>query len=168
MINRKGKITDRMEARQNLFIRAYEPADWEAVCTIFAQAKPDEFKGVLSKEDIIPMEEDEAILKSFHDSAIYVAEKDNRIVGFAGYHNQFISFLFISPHHYRQHIATRLLEHILPMAGNEVSLLVLKSNLPAINLYRKLGFTIAEEFNGKYNESITVTVLRLSKTQVAF
>lgn len=48
------------------------------------QAKPDEFKGVLSKEDIIPLDQDEAILKSFRDSAIYVAEKDNRIVDSPG------------------------------------------------------------------------------------
>lgn len=153
-----------METRNNTLIRLYKSTDWKAICSIFSEAKPDEFRGIVSREHIIPLDQDEVILNSFRSSEIYVAEKENNIVGFTGYNKQLISFLFIDPNYYRQNIATRLLEHILPLVGNKAWLLVSKTNLPAINLYLKFGFTVAEEFKGKYNDSIEVTVLRLLRT----
>ncbi|MEM9673833.1 MAG: GNAT family N-acetyltransferase [Bacteroidota bacterium] len=146
----------------NSKIRAYKEDDWNSIHDIFSKAKPDEFKGSVGKEDIIPLDKDRDILKLFRDSVIYVAERDDRIIGFVGYKKYLISFLFTSPDCYRQKIATRMLEYILPLIGDKAWLLVLKTNLPAIELYSKFGFTIAEEFAGKYNRKIDVTVLRLA------
>jgi ribosomal protein S18 acetylase RimI-like enzyme len=59
-------------------------------------------------------------------------------------------------------VATTVLEFVLPLIGNEAWLLVLKTNLPAINLYQTFGFKVVEEFIGKYNRKIEVVVLRLA------
>jgi ribosomal protein S18 acetylase RimI-like enzyme len=143
-------------------IRAYEHNDWSSILAIFSRAKPDEFKGLVEREEIVPLEKDEDILNSFHISAIYVAEEDNRIIGFAGYNKYLITFLFTDPVYYRQEVARRLLQYILPLIGDKAWLLVLKTNLPALKLYQKFGFTIVEEFIGKYNRKIEVVVLRLA------
>lgn len=143
-------------------IRVYERHDWNSVVDIFNKAKPDEFKGSVDKDDLVPLEKDEDILRLFHSSNIYVAEQNNEIIGFAGYKKYLISFLFVNPDHYRQKVATKLLDYILPSIGNKAWLLVVNTNLSAIELYNKFGFTIAEEFLGKYNRNINVTVLRLA------
>ncbi|MEM6840911.1 MAG: GNAT family N-acetyltransferase [Bacteroidota bacterium] len=143
-------------------IKVYDQHDWNSVVDIFNRAKPDEFKGSVDKDDIIPLEKDEDILRLFHSSNIYVAEQNNEIIGFTGYKRYLISFLFVNPDHYRRKVATKLLDHILPLIGNKAWLLVVNTNLPAIKLYNKFGFTIAEEFPGKYNQNIDVTVLRLA------
>jgi ribosomal protein S18 acetylase RimI-like enzyme len=145
-----------------VIIRAYKQSDWDSIINIFDRAKPDEFKGLVEQDDIIPLEKDEDILNSFHKSAIYVAEQDNRIIGFAGYNKYLITFLFTAPSHYRENVATRLLEHILLLIGNKAWLLVLKTNQPAIKLYNNFGFQVVEEFFGKYNRKIDVEVLRLA------
>jgi ribosomal protein S18 acetylase RimI-like enzyme len=143
-------------------VRAYKQSDWNTVLDIFNRAKPDEFKGLVEKDDIIPLEKDEDILNSFHKSAIYVAEQANKVIGFAGYHKHLITFLFTDPVHYRKKVATELLEYILPLIGNKAWLFVLKANQPAIKLYNQFGFQVVEEFSGKYNRKIEVEVLRLA------
>jgi ribosomal protein S18 acetylase RimI-like enzyme len=143
-------------------IRAYEQKDWNSILDIFSKAKPDEFRGAVEKEDIIPLEKDEDILNLFHNSNLYVAEQDSRIIGFAGFNKYLITFLFIDPAYYRQRVATILLEYILSLIGNKAWLLVLKTNLGAIKLYNGFGFTVVEEFVGKYNRKIEVVVLRLA------
>jgi len=130
-------------------IRAYQPNDWELIFDIFSRAKPDEFHGSVERGYILPLEKDENILKSFHESISYGSEQNNRINGFAGYNRYLKLFLFTDPDFYKQGVATRFLEYILPQIGNKAWLLVLKTNLPAINLYNQFGFSVAEEFNGK-------------------
>jgi ribosomal protein S18 acetylase RimI-like enzyme len=143
-------------------IRIYEQKDWHSILDIFSRAKPDEFKGSVEKEDIISLDKDEDILNSFHNSNIYVAEQESRIIGFAGYNRNLISFLFTDPSYYRQGVATALLAYILPLIGNKAWLVVLKTNVGAIKLYERFGFTIVEQFVGKYNRKIEVVALRLA------
>jgi ribosomal protein S18 acetylase RimI-like enzyme len=145
-----------------MMIRAYQQNDWDSVTDIFSRAKPDEFKGSVQIDDIIPLEKDEDILKSFHQSVIFVAAQDNRLIGFTGYNKNLITFLFTDPAYYRQRVATGLLEYILPLIGNKAWLLVLKTNLPALKLYENVGFHVVEAFSGKYNRRIEVEILRLA------
>jgi ribosomal protein S18 acetylase RimI-like enzyme len=145
-----------------MIIRAYHNEDWRAVLDIFSRAKPDELKGSVSKEDIVPLREDAGLLQSFHGSHLFVAWEDDQIIGYIGYRQDFISFLFVDTAHYRKGIGTQLLAHVLPLMGNKAWLLVAKTNRPAIALYQKFGFTVAEEFTGKYNGKIPLAVLRLS------
>ncbi|QNL51920.1 GNAT family N-acetyltransferase [Olivibacter sp. SDN3] len=145
----------------DIIIRGYENKDWENVCDIFTKAKPEEFRGVIAGENILPLQKDAEILKLFQNSDIYVAEMYNNVIAFAGYSKYLISFLFVNPEYCRRGVATKLLQHILPMIGNQAWLLVLKTNLAAISLYNRFGFDTAEEFNGSYND-IEVVVLRLA------
>jgi ribosomal protein S18 acetylase RimI-like enzyme len=145
----------------DITIRKYEGKDWDVVCDIFIKAKLEEFKGVVAQENILPLQKDAAILKLFRNSDIYVAEIHNNVIAFAGYNKYLISFLFVNPEYCRRGVATKLLQYILPLIGNHAWLFVLKTNLAAVSLYNRFGFVIAEEFNGKYNDS-EVVVLRLA------
>ncbi len=131
---------------------------------IFNRAKPDELKGSVALADIVPLTEDAGLLESFHASHIFVAREDDHILGYIGYRQELISFLFVDPAHYQRGIGSRLLAHVLPLMGNKAWLLVAKTNRAAVALYRKSGFTVAEEFTGKYNGKIPLAVLRLSLT----
>lgn len=147
---------------QQINIRLYREQDWEVILDIFNRAKPDEVKGSVEIEDIVPLDKDQGLLISFKNSIIYVADFNNKVIGYVGYHNNLISFLFTDPEYYRNGLGTKLLEYVLPLIGEKAWLLVAKNNNPAIELYKKHGFKIANEYTGKYNGKIEVSVLRLA------
>jgi [ribosomal protein S18]-alanine N-acetyltransferase len=144
-----------------MLFRGYKKEDWDAICDIFLKAKQDEIRGSCNPEDIIPLEKDEVLLKSFNSSVIYVAELDYKVYGFAGYDGSLVSFLFVDPTYYKRGIGTELLKKVLSQVGDKAWLNVAKNNIPARELYKKFGFKIAAEFVGKYNGK-DVTVLRLA------
>ena len=144
-----------------MLIRDYQKEDWAAICDIFLRAKPDELKGSLSPEAVIPLAQDTGLLNLFNHSVLYVAELDHKVVGYAGYQDSLVSFLFVDPDYYRRGIATELLKKVILQIGAAVWLNVAKNNLPARALYQKFGFKMAEEFVGKYNGH-DVAVLRLA------
>lgn len=145
-----------------MIISAYTNADWNRILDIFSRAKPDELEGSVAREAIVPLPEDAGLLESFHGSRVLVARENDQILGYIGYRQDLISFLFVDPAHYRTGIGSRLLAHVLPLMGNKAWLLVAKTNRAAIALYQKFGFTVAEEFTGKYNGKIPLAVLRLA------
>ncbi|ADY57014.1 GCN5-related N-acetyltransferase [Syntrophobotulus glycolicus DSM 8271] len=134
-----------------MVIRAYTEKDWEEVCHVFDRAKPDEMRGSCDLKAIRPLKADKELIRSFHESKIFVAEEDGRVVGFAGYHNTLISWLFVAPQYYRQGIGRRLLNWILTDVGETAYLNVAKYNEPAKRLYYSEGFKVVEEFTGQYN-----------------
>jgi [ribosomal protein S18]-alanine N-acetyltransferase len=146
---------------EKMLLRDYQKEDWDAICDIFIRAKPDELKGSCSPEAVIPLAKDEGLLNLFNNSVLYVAELDNKIVGYGGYQGTLISFLFVDPQYYKRGIATELLKKVITQIGPEAWLIVAKNNIPARELYQKFGFQIAKEFVGKYNGH-DVTVLRLA------
>lgn len=143
-------------------IRLYREEDWDIILDIFNRAKPDEVKGSVDIEDIVSLDKDQGLLNSFNNSIIYVADYNNKVIGYVGYHNNLISFLFTDPEYYRNGLGTKLLEFVLPLIGEKAWLLVAKTNKSAIELYKKHGFKIANEYIGKYNGKIEVSVLRLA------
>ena len=144
-----------------MFLRDYQKEDWAAICDIFIRAKPDELKGSCSPEAVIPLAKDEVLLKSFNHSILYVAELEHQVVGYGGYQDSLVSFLFVDPDYYKRGIATLLLKKVILQIGAKAWLNVAKNNIPARELYQKFGFKIAEEFMGKYNGHV-VTVFRLA------
>jgi [ribosomal protein S18]-alanine N-acetyltransferase len=83
------------------------------------------------------------------------------VVGYGGYQDSLVSFLFVDPEYYKRGIATLLLKKVISQIGVKAWLNVAKNNIPARQLYQKFGFKIVEEFVGKYNGH-DVTVLRLA------
>jgi len=143
-------------------IRDYQNDDWNSVLTIFAKAKPDELLNSCDKNDIVPLDQDEGLLRSFKSSKIFIAEQDREIVGYVGYEKSLISFLFVDPAHYKKGIGSTLLKYVLPLIGEKAWLRVAKNNIPALELYKKFHFKIAKEYSGKYNNKIPLEVYILA------
>jgi len=136
---------------QEMNIRPYEPADWDAVRDIWNRGKPDEFRGTCDLRAIIPLERDERMQQLFRDSTIFVGETDGRIIGFAGFKGEVVTWLFVDPDCYRKGYGCALLSFILSRMGSTARLNVGAGNAAAIKLYEKHGFRITNRFNGKYN-----------------
>jgi ribosomal protein S18 acetylase RimI-like enzyme len=143
-------------------IRPYTQNDWEDIKTIFNRAKPDELGGAVNPKQIVPLEKDPALFDSFKKSTLFVKEVNNQIIGYVGNNGNLISFLFVDPAYYGCGYGSELLKYILSQVGKEAWLIVAKTNIRALHLYAKYGFSTAEEFQGMYAGVIPVNVLRLA------
>ncbi|ABR47619.1 GCN5-related N-acetyltransferase [Alkaliphilus metalliredigens QYMF] len=145
-------------------LRTYREKDWKIILDIFLRAKSDEMRDSCSVEDIVPLDKDEGLFRSFRNSTIIIAEYEGKVIGYAGYEsNSLVSFLFVDPSYYQRGIGTKLLTRVVSEVGEKAWLLVAKNNVPAIKLYYKHGFRRVQEFIGKYN-GIDISVLRLALT----
>ena len=132
-------------------IRPYEASDWDAVRDIYDLAKPDEMRGGVDFQTIVPLSEDPARLAGFRDSTILVAEDAKRVVGFAGHSGNYISWLFVHPAHRRHGVARTLLKEIMGHLRGLITLNVGRWNQGARKLYGDLGFVVVREFIGTFN-----------------
>jgi ribosomal protein S18 acetylase RimI-like enzyme len=132
-------------------IRPYTGSDWEAVREIYDLSKPDEMRGAIDLDTILPLNQDPAMLALFHDSIILVAHEAEQIVGFGGHKGNYISWLFVHPAHRRQGVARALLKEIIERLNGLITLNVAAENLAARQLYSGLGFTVARDFAGQFN-----------------
>jgi lipoprotein signal peptidase len=95
--------------------------------------------------------------------------KNNLLIGMVSYRFEQptldIHRLVVSPTHFRQGVARRLLQHLLEQKADAQRVLVQTSHLnaPALALYQSLGFTVAEELKLADN----LTVVRLERSQPA-
>ena len=132
-------------------IREYCPNDWEAVSDIYDLAKPDEMRGVVPTDSIIPLSSSPAMLTLFEESKILVFELEGVVAGFGGCRNQTITYLFVHPEHRRKGVASLLVVAMLNVLEGEAKLNVAKKNVGAYQLYSRLGFVAETEFEGQYN-----------------
>ena len=145
----------------NIMIRKYNEADYLQIDKIFNLSKKIEmsFSGI--SMEILSINEDGNMQKLFTESEIFVAENSEYIIGFAGYKGSLISFMFVHPQHFNKGIAKQLF-NTLSKNMEDPWLVVLKENIPAINLYKKYGFEVFEEFIGNYN-GIKCNALKMKK-----
>ncbi len=132
-------------------VRGYADGDWEAVREIYNLAKVDELKGSVDLRAFIPFEKDPRSLRLFRESRIVVVEEGGTILGFGGNNGDYISWLFVHPHHRRRGVARMILNHILDQLQGTVTLNVFKNNRAARALYDQFGFEIEREFTGNLN-----------------
>ena len=142
-------------------IRPYTDKDWDSVKDIYNVSKPDECRGSVDLRAIIPIEKDEKNLQLFRDSKILVMEENNKVIGFAGNKDNYVSWMFVDPEHRNKGVAEKLFKAIIKELKGEIRLNVAKFNTPAINLYKKFGFDIEKEFTGDFNgyESQAMTMI---------
>jgi ribosomal protein S18 acetylase RimI-like enzyme len=145
-------------------IRQYSDTDWKEVEKIYNLSKPDEMRGSVDLQALIPLKEDSNAIKLFQDSEIIVMEENDKIIGFAGNKGNYISWLFVHPNHRKKKVARKLLNKILSTLKGSIVLNVAQNNNAANNLYESLGFKIEKKFIGNFNgfESKTMT-LKLEK-----
>jgi ribosomal protein S18 acetylase RimI-like enzyme len=133
-------------------IRSYKASDFGDIEQIYIVSKKDEFAGEKFDVVVTPLSDDKEMLDLFHTSNIYVFEKSG-VVGFSGVKEAYISWLFVHPDFRYQGIGKELLLHMLSKLNGEVSLNVARSNIAATNLYKNLGFQVAKEFTGKFQNN---------------
>ena len=80
-----------------------------------------------------------------------VMEEAGAVVGFGGYKDRYISWLFVHPAHRRKGVARALLAEILGRLDGPVTPNVCRNNPAARSLYEGFGFVVDKEFVGIYN-----------------
>jgi GNAT superfamily N-acetyltransferase len=150
-------------------IRKYNESDWIHIREIYDLSKPDEMNGIVEPDKIIPLAQDDKMLKYFYESKIWIYEKDHRLSGFIGLKGNVISWLFVHSDSRRRGIARKLLIKLIDESNDCLMLNVAKSNRAAISLYLDLGFKVFEEFEGKmYGHKIPAVRMKRNKNTEPF
>jgi ribosomal protein S18 acetylase RimI-like enzyme len=147
-------------------IRKYNSDDWDAIAAIHDRSRLDELRysvGVEAFLSLAATAENEGLF----EGEVWVACDRETVVGFIAFADDEVTWLYVSPDHYRQGIGQKLLRQAISQCGQSVSTSVLSGNDAALNLYLSEGFKIIETKTGKLNgnESFPATghILRLDK-----
>ena len=85
---------------------------------------------------------------------MYVATKEEKIVGFVGLRPHELSFLYVDPNFQNLGIGKKLIEFALRRLERPIKLEVFTDNLAAKALYEKYGFkvvkTVVEKWSDEY------------------
>ncbi len=150
-------------------IRAYRKSDWQSLCEIHDPARLDEIGYSVGTEAFKTLEQ-AYVEDGLFDNALDVAEVDSKAVGFIAYSPCEITWLYVSPDHYRKGIGRALLQHALQNTSGNVTLEVLEGNFPALTLYESAGFEFKERVEGKLsgNEDVPAVglILQLNASPV--
>ena len=121
-------------------IRPYTQADWPRIAAVHDAARPMELQ--------------------LFDYTILVALKPE-VVGFVAFTPEELAWLYVDPVCHRQGIGRALARAALAQMGPKpLTVEVLAGNLPALSLYRSLGFSQEKIVHGHMpgNEAFPVTV----------
>ncbi len=140
-------------------IRGYATSDWGAISRIYNEAKPFELKASGFAGSPAPLQDDQKRIDNFIEQKIYVCQGSQGILGFAGFKENYIGWLFVDPKHVRQGVARSLLKAMIAEINGTPWLYVMKNHLVALNLYTSEGFSIVEEI-----QTANGLKLRLVKT----
>jgi ribosomal protein S18 acetylase RimI-like enzyme len=141
--------------------RAYQDADWPAICRIHDRARPDELKCSCDPRAFIPIEQDPEV-EDLKRSQKFVACDGNKVVGFSAVDEKYVSFLYVDPKYYGQGIGRKLLQMAIDTIGEGAWTIVLDGNHRAIGLYESEGFEETERFKGD-NAGYPCTCLRMER-----
>ena len=131
----------------NIKLRKYKTSDWKAISRIHDEARLDELRGSVDLNAFIPLKK-AAFAEGLFGGEIIIAELEDEVAGFISYNKKTIDWLYVSPSHYRKGIGKMLIEYVLEKSDGEIRIAVLKNNIAALNLYKKMGFKEERTFKG--------------------
>ncbi|MDJ0595902.1 MAG: GNAT family N-acetyltransferase [Pleurocapsa sp. MO_226.B13] len=147
-------------------LRQYQAKDWKAIAAIHDRARLDELRATVGVEAFLSLA-DTAENEGLFEGEIWVACDDEIVVGFVAFVDDEVTWLYVSPNHYRQGIGRRLLRKAIANCDSIINISLLSGNDAALNLYLSEGFKIVETKTGKLNgnESFSATgyILQLHK-----
>ena len=135
-----------------LSIRAFAPADWDALCAVYERAATVELDlcGV-DRRALRPLPKEEDLERFQRLNTVIVACIDGPVVGFAGWRERgewresgYLSWLYVDPAFHRRGIGDRLLTEAMAALGEQAWTLTKQGNDPAVSLYRKHGMQIVK------------------------
>jgi GNAT superfamily N-acetyltransferase len=132
----------------DVVIRDYRPGDWPAICRVHDRSRPDELRGSFDARAFIPLAEDPE-RAYIDDCTMFVAERGEDVVGFAGIDEPYLAWLYVDPAHYRRGIGRALLRHCVARLGEEAWTRACGNNAAALSLYLSEGFVIESRFTGE-------------------
>ena len=146
-------------------IRAYKESDWAAIEKIHDSARIMELKLAGLEEAFLPLRiaaEREGLLEY---PGLFVAELDQKVVGFTACSEDELAWLYVDPAHMRKGIGRCLSEYALQQFPGIRFIEALKGNEPARKLYESLGFAVVGVETGQMpgNEAFTVEVYSMEK-----
>lgn len=136
-------------------IRKYQSNDFEQVCKVMDEGRMQELRNE-NLESVFIALKDAPYLKYFLSCNIYVAEKDEQVMGFIGCGRHRIEFLYIDPAFQGQGIGTELMSFVLNELPRPVKLAVFTNNQAAKNLYKKFGFKVIDTVVEKWSDEFPV------------
>jgi putative acetyltransferase len=160
---------DRQDEIDNMAIRKFSDADFDAIEAIYNLSKLDELQFEPLSFRLLPLRQDARRFAALMACDIFVYE-DSAIQGYGAlFHasagQSEIRTLYVHPSYRGQGVAKRLLAFMVGLAGGEVSLNVARSNAPAKALYYAHGFCDVAEFETDYN-GVPVWANRMMRPRV--
>ncbi|KRD77149.1 GNAT family N-acetyltransferase [Lysobacter sp. Root983] len=129
-------------------LRDYRDSDWPRLCEIHDAARRDEL-GASGLMDAYLSLDQTADNEGLFDARVVVAEVDGRVLGFAAYSDEELTWLYCDPAAYRQGISRALLRHAVAACAGDLYTEVLVGNEAALALYRSEGFDVQRTVEGK-------------------
>ncbi len=131
-------------------IRPFEPGDFNAIEAIYAHSKLDELRFEQAQLELVPLKQDEQRFRDLMAAHIVVSAQPD-VQGFGAVFGSEIRAIFVHPSYRGKGVGKALLQHLISIAGKPARLSVAKSNVPAVELYRRHGFVTVREFEAYYN-----------------
>jgi ribosomal protein S18 acetylase RimI-like enzyme len=136
-----------------MLIRKYENSDFDQLCHVMDRARMQELK-TANMEQVFIQLRDAPYLGYLLKCKIYVAIKEEKMVGFVGLRPHELSFLYVDPTFQKHGVGKKLMEFALKQLERPIKLEVFTDNLAAKALYRKYGFrvvkTVVEKWSDEY------------------
>lgn len=134
------------------------------------------YQGIIPEEvqnSFLKVAYSDEMLKKRLDQIMFVAEYDEKIVGFINLketeqaNTYDLSAIYLLPDYHGKGIGSRLIAHSIESIKNfeEIFLEVEQDNINAVNFYKKLGFKIVDEYNDDFDGHILRT-LKMSLSKV--
>jgi ribosomal protein S18 acetylase RimI-like enzyme len=135
-----------MMTTDTIAFRVAEDLDCDAVATVFRTSRQF-FLPYLP--DLHTFEEDKAYFRkvAFKECEIWVAEEQQKVVGFCAFNREWVEHLYLLPGYTRRGIGQALLAKAKEKA-EELQLWVFQANVDAISFYERNGFVKIRETDG--------------------
>jgi len=128
-------------------IRPATPDDASAIGDLFVRARDEMTYLPRVPEDVRPLLGDRFLARA----ELWVAEKDGRMVGFAGVSGSELTHLYTDPRAQNRGVGTALLEHVKSLRPEHVVLWVFQRNEGARRFYERHGFRLVRLTDGAAN-----------------
>lgn len=136
-------------------IRKYEISDFDQLCHVMDRARLQELK-TANMEQVFIQLRDAPYLGYLLKCKIYVATKEEKIVGFVGLRPHELSFLYVDPTFQNLGIGKKLMEFALKQLERPIKLEVFTDNSAAKTLYEKYGFKVIETVVEKWSDEYPI------------
>lgn len=145
-------------------VREFTESDFPAICSIYLEAKHDELQFESTELDIVPLNEDAAILAAFKESAVLVYD-EKEVLGFAAIYGNRLRAMFVRRDARGKGAGQALLDAARSENGKLV-LNVAKSNVGATNFYARNGFVAFGEDRRMYGDT-AVTYIQMTSSALS-